>query len=413
MGWIVGLLRLWQTIRMAWRIQESVIRGEIDNRIRGSVTGRIWMQGAAAPLQLELKGNACLDLAGCLLKFRNPGKPSAQPHDHQLLSIQRGVIGDLTASRKVRVPAVSFEEFIAWPKEGPPPPERVSNALYLEWFSESDGRVVIEAVGWELDLSTPEWRLTPAENEQRARDAAAGMAAFLKRLDAAIEKHRRTQKDSDAPWDEHDYERFLKECDARTDKYSELMDKYRDSSDAEEKIAAEMQWGGKEHEDDDFEGRFDEIDVTTDETLEESLPQPDPQREGIDWVRTQDGEIRHPLQHRCFEKAMAFWRLAEEHGLGDSASTALQQFIFEFQTASVKLGGALSGIAEGRDWCDRPFTVAYLKRALHHVHKAQAGLEMTSRSNLLPASVVADACHELFEIREGILRLMDEYRREG
>ncbi len=34
----------------------------------------------------------------------------------------------------------------------------------------------------------------------------------------------------------------MKECDARTDKYMELLDKYGDSDEAEEKIAKEMGW---------------------------------------------------------------------------------------------------------------------------------------------------------------------------
>ncbi len=34
----------------------------------------------------------------------------------------------------------------------------------------------------------------------------------------------------------------MKECDARTDKYMELLDKYGDSAEAEEKIAKEMGW---------------------------------------------------------------------------------------------------------------------------------------------------------------------------
>ncbi|HEY2951165.1 MAG TPA: hypothetical protein VGK40_01205 [Verrucomicrobiae bacterium] len=54
---------------MAWRIHDSVIRGEIDNRVKGRVRGKLWLNGLADPVTLELKGNACPDLAGCLLKY--------------------------------------------------------------------------------------------------------------------------------------------------------------------------------------------------------------------------------------------------------------------------------------------------------------------------------------------------------
>ena len=59
---------------MAWRIDDSVRRGEIDNRERGVVRGKIWLHGLKEPVVLELKGNACPDLAGCLLTFKNPGE---------------------------------------------------------------------------------------------------------------------------------------------------------------------------------------------------------------------------------------------------------------------------------------------------------------------------------------------------
>ena len=62
-----------------------------------------------------------------------------------------------------------------------------------------------------------------AEKEkQRAEDAEAGWAMFSKQLNDALEKQKRGQKEPEAEWDEHDYEKLLKESDARTDKYLEL-----------------------------------------------------------------------------------------------------------------------------------------------------------------------------------------------
>jgi hypothetical protein len=59
---------------------------------------------------------------------------------------------------------------------------------------------------------------------------------------------------------------------------------------------------------------------------------------------------------------------------------------------------------------DPAFTVACLKRALDHLHQSQAGLEAVALKKLLPVKMVAGARKELFEIREGILKLMDEFR---
>ena len=71
------------------------------------------------------------------------------------------------------MPAVPMEEFLDWPKEKGPPPSRWANCLYLEWFSEANGRVVIESADYELTVSAPEWRLTPEEEARRGEDAAA------------------------------------------------------------------------------------------------------------------------------------------------------------------------------------------------------------------------------------------------
>jgi hypothetical protein len=405
---------------MAWRIQDSVIRGEIDNRVKGHVCGKLWLDGLDKPVKLDLEGNACSDLAGCLLEFKNPAKTFPMRKKPEFNPLQRGKIGNLSASQKARVFTIPDEDAFAMMDRGEKPPERIANALYLEWFSEGNGRVVIESADYELTISPPQWRLSPEEEKQRARDVEAGWGGFVQQLNEALEKQKRGQKDPEAEWDEHDYERFMKECDARTDKYMELREKYGDSDEAESKIAKEMGWDredppshecfGAAGEDEDEWMSVEEMNRIAEEALNEPLPEPEPHREGIDWIRTADGNIRHPLQHRCHESAMKVWHECDELGLEKTADADLQQFVFEFQTTGVKLGGALHGVAQGRGPRDGAFTVAYLKRALGHLHKAQAGLEAVAPKKLLPEQVVSEARKELFEIREGILRLMDEFR---
>lgn len=402
----------WQPCFVAWRIHGSVIRGEIDNRVKGRVCGKLWLAGLAGPVKLDLEGNACPDLAGCLFKFKNPAKTFPMRKKPAFNPLQRGRIGSLSASQKVRVFTIPDEEAFEMIERGEKPPERTANALYLEWFSEGNGRVVIESTDFELEISTPEWRLTPAEEKQRADGAEAGWEMFSKQLNDALEKHKRGQKDPEAEWDEHDYEKFLKESDARTDKYIELLEKYGDSDEAEEKIAREMGWL-RELTPEEAEAenrRIEEMNRACEETLNEPPPEPEPHREGIDWIRTADGDLAHPLQLRCSESAMKFWKQADRLGLEKCEDKDLWQFIFEFQTTGAKLAGALSGIAEGREFGDAAFTVACLKRALDHLHQSQAGLEAVAPKKLLPEKTIVEARKELFEIREGILKLMDEFR---
>lgn len=380
---------------MAFRIHNSVVRGEIDNRQKGIVRGKIWLEGRMEAMTLELKGNAHPDLAGSLLQFTNLGTPFADAPLDSLATIQRGAVGDMTASRKARVLDAQSEH--------------LANALYLEWFSEKNGRVVIETTNYEMTVSPPQWRLTEEENKRRANDAAEAMQDFLGRLTEQIEHHQRKQKDADADWNEHDYERLLRESDARTTKFGELLDKYGHSDEADGIIGKEMGWD-RELSAEEAEARaqwIEEMNRAGEEALSEPDPEPDPHREGIDWIRTERGDLRHPLQHRAFESAMRFYHIVQEVNEDEVSNEDLDTFVFEFQTASVKLGGAVSGIARGQGFHDPAFTVACLKRALDHLHKAQAALESAAEKDVLPNEVIAEARHELFEIREGILGLMD------
>lgn len=394
---------------MAFRIHEGIVRGEIDNRGKGIVRGKIWVEGRDEPIRLELRGNAHPDLAGCFLTFTNPCQRIPHTHLDSLHLVQNGTVGDLTASRKVRVFDIPLNEALAMIRRKEKPSEHMANCLYLEWFSDDDGRVVIESTDYDLTISAPAWTLTSEENEQRARDAAAGMGRFMQKLTEAVERHKRGQKDPEEEWDEHDYEKLLRESDARTEKYMELLDKYGDSDEAEERIAQAMGWDSDDAWDDERMS-VEEMNAICEEALHEPPPEPDPNREGIDWIRTNQGDLRHPVQHRCYESASKFMKNVEEIGVELTENPNVAEAVFEFMTTSVKLGGALNGIAEGRGFFDDAMTVAWLKRALGHLHRAQAGLEAVALERLLPEPLITETRNEMFAVREGIIRLMDELR---
>ena len=174
---------------MAWRIDDKVERGEIDSRTRGRVTGRIWFAGRKQAVVLELAGNPWRDLAGHILRFSNP-----QPQAGDLAGladVQTGVVGDITASRKVKVPEVSMEELMKLDAASQAFPWHWGNSLYLEWFSQRNGRVVIESATYQLELvPAAAWSMSVAEEAaQRAANAAA-MSEFMGRLGAGGERER-------------------------------------------------------------------------------------------------------------------------------------------------------------------------------------------------------------------------------
>jgi hypothetical protein len=166
---------------MAWCIDKQVIRGEIDNRTPGKIRGQLWLTGRDEPIRLELAGNPWRDLAGHLLRFTNP-TPKAGPPE-ALAAEQTGVVGDITASRKVKVPDISMDELMECYRRKEPFPWHWGNSLHLEWFSQRNGRVVIETTDFTLELDgTAAWTMSEeAELEQRRANEAA-MTGFMDRM---------------------------------------------------------------------------------------------------------------------------------------------------------------------------------------------------------------------------------------
>jgi len=77
---------------------------------------------------------------------------------------------------------------------------------------------------------------------------------------------------------------------------------------------------------------IEEINAICDAAAQEPLPEPDPHREGIDWIRAEDGDIKHPLQHRSFESSVRFTKQARALGLESLQDKDLDQFRRGFST---------------------------------------------------------------------------------
>src|SRR4029079_18359763 len=99
---------------------------------------------------------------------------------------------------------IPIEEAQVLIRRGEKPAEHMVNSLYLEWFCDSNERVVIESAAFDLQLSAPEWRMTPDEETQRVTAARGAWRDFVAQLDSAIQQHRRRIHDPEGNWDEHD-----------------------------------------------------------------------------------------------------------------------------------------------------------------------------------------------------------------
>jgi hypothetical protein len=393
---------------MAWRIHERVSKGEIDNRRRDHVRGQIWLVGRDKPIRLDLSGNCLRDLAGCFVKFENPQAKPAADEDVGLADKQSGVAGEITASRRVRVFDVPLEEALRITREGKAPPEHMGNCFYLEWFGDTNGRVVIESTDYAIDTSTPEWTLSAEDEQGQIAASHQAIRDWLDRLDAShYWEPSKFDPDDEKPLDEFGYEKLMRESDARTDKYIELLKKYEGHPDQEKIVAREMGWTWLEEAlEADERGA-----LPPREEVEVPPLEPNPITEGVDWARDKQGHIHHPLTKRAFESAMAMWHFCDESGLlGENGDADLRQMIFQFQTAGAKIGGALNGLAYDEDLRDGSFIVAALKRALNYLHQSVSAAEKVAGKNLLDSERLESFRADLFEVREEILRLMKRFR---
>jgi hypothetical protein len=379
---------------MAWRIADNVIHGELDNQTPGLVQGKIWLAGREAPLALRLSGNGHKDLAGCRLTFSNPA-PKADP-TISLKAEQTGVVGDMTAARKVRVIDNLDYEAI---KRDEPFTEHMANALYLEWFSEANGRVVIESTDYEIGIGEPAWRLSP-EDEARQHEAnAAAMQSFMERISDTFDPREEAAYNGD-PKNEFEWELFLRASDRRSTKLGELLEKYQDHPDRDRLVARGMGW--KE-----IEEMLDaQAAGVEDDEAEEDLDFEDPVQE--DLARVED-PIRHALVKRLIDRSVILSELA-----GELRDDDLEEMVGSFMVVGPKVAGALTiGHRDlGPDLNMSGLVVAKLKRAVAELSRAlNAANRLREAKRELPFSL-DEWITEILETRQEILRLMDDFRKK-
>lgn len=160
---------------MAWRISDAVVDGELDNTVRERVTGWIRLAGRAEPIVLDLSGDCHTDLAGW--RFRivrvDPVPQWAEPVNLDGLATEQiGEAGDITADQLLRHYDCPVAELLARIRAGEPPPTEWRKALYLEWYSQRNGRVVIQDTRLAVErIGQRAFELTKAD--LRRKDEAA------------------------------------------------------------------------------------------------------------------------------------------------------------------------------------------------------------------------------------------------
>jgi len=399
---------------MAWRIDAAVVRGELDNRVRGRVTGRIWFAGCEEPVVLELTGNCWRDLAGRRLEFANP---EPRPADlEKLAPLQHGVVGDISASRKVRVPDIPLDQLHLYYKTGREMPWHWANALYLEWFSERNGRVVIETASFDLKIvGEPAWEMSDTEEEAQRRANGAAMTDFMDRFAEAAEASAREVVDATpAEWDEKPQTEKEAEAEqARGDKLADRIESRlrKEGEDAYERILEEEI--DRLHREEGHPEPTPEQEAERAEWIEEmnraageALANPDPEQEA-------ESRARHPLVERVSEFSIQLRRTARDEGWIPQDATQ-EHPVVELLDATMIAGAKLAGALNGRHWPPAiefcAHTIVSLKRARGYLEDAMVALESCQEEKLIQPAHLGPIVVELTDCVQEADALIAELR---
>jgi hypothetical protein len=150
--------------KMAWRPNGHVIEGELDNTKRGRVTGWISFVGMSHPVTFDLRGDFHRDIRGAKIRLTNPQPVEDSPEQREDMQgfamHQTGEVGDMTA--------------------GLPPRDYVDHP-YLEWYSDENGRVVLELGPEQVEVvGTPlPWeKEEPVSREKQAQNMRRFLASL-------------------------------------------------------------------------------------------------------------------------------------------------------------------------------------------------------------------------------------------
>lgn len=206
--------------------------------------------------------------------------------------------------------------------------------------------------------------------------------------------------DSDRAWDEYEWERFLQQQDQKTEKYMELLEKYIDDPQRDEIVAREMGWchqteDSAEEWNDDPDLAFDEDEAEEDVSASQLIND------------CAESFEQHVLYRAAFSLTIWIDRLFEGNPALQNDPAAVK-LATHTALASAKLAAALSD----EEAEELGMTIAYLKRSLKAITVAMDASAQLLAEKSVSRTQHAALQHRLFQVRDGIILLMGEFRGE-
>jgi hypothetical protein len=154
---------------MAWRPTQYLIEGELDNTQPNKVTGWMRFAGIKDKVTFDLEGNFHRDIRGAKIRFtgdayEDQADIEGEKYFEGFALYQTGKVGDMTAGL---------------------PPKDYVDYPYIEWYSQQNGRVVIELEPVQVEVigkPIPVMESFPVSREEQSHN----MAEFLSGLAAEL-----------------------------------------------------------------------------------------------------------------------------------------------------------------------------------------------------------------------------------
>ncbi len=200
-------------------------------------------------------------------------------------------------------------------------------------------------------------------------------------------------------WDEYEWERFLQQQESKAEKYMRLLEEYLDDPRRDEIIAREMGWTEL------LDAR--DWSAELDELPDEEIAQEDDRQ--IDQIFGSAETLEeHDLYRSAF--ALTIWI---DHLFDRNASLPNEPAAVKLATQAALANAKLAAALSSDSLSEIGMTIAYLKRALKAITiSMDAAAQLRKIAGLVTRSQYAILRQRLFQVRDGIVTLMGEYRGE-
>jgi hypothetical protein len=200
-------------------------------------------------------------------------------------------------------------------------------------------------------------------------------------------------------WDEYQWERFLQQQEGKAEKYMRLLEEYLDDPQRDEIIAREMGWTQLL----DAKAWSAELDALPDEDMTE-----EDDRGNDETFGSAETFEEHDLYRSAF--ALTIWI---DHLFDRNASLPNEPAAVKLATQAALANAKLAAALSSDSLSEIGMTIAYLKRALKAITiSMDAAAQLRKIAGLVTRSQYAILRKRLFQVRDGIVTLMGEYRGE-